>query len=1049
MTEFSSRPSARMSGGRRAAALRFGPPLVSLAALLWAAPALAQTTITGDTTAPLQTSKSGDITVNTGATIKPATAGAAVTVDSSNNVTNNGIIQYHGVDNSTAVQVLGGHTATITNSGSIISDEDNPATTDSNGITHGPFAKGTNRFGIRLTGPGDVTGGIVNNAAGVVSVNGNDSKALSIETNLVGSLNNAGAITNTGDNSFGIRVAPGAKITGDVVLAGTVSANGQNAQAVSLGDIGGKLSITATINATGYRFTTRSTSQAFLDLLKPDDLLQGGTAVTVGGNVAGGVLLDATSTTDSSGVVTTTAASLNSFSAAPALVVGAAGRSVTLGNVGTGVDAFGLEIKGNAQGFGVYDGVTATGVQVGVTGGGVVDTSGGIRVTGSVAGTSFAASATGMHLLSGAMAPVIKNEGGISGVMSSDLAGGAAKGLTIDSGGSVRALLNASSIAAQVTGQKADAIAVEDKSGTLSEIENIRTISTSRSLSDPTVAITGQDIALDLRNNTSGVHIIQTDPSAGVTPPSITGQIILGSGSDRLEFLAGTVTGDITLGAGANTLNVDGGAVVKGALTATGGTLGLSVGSGTLQVDSANKLAVTTLTLGSGSTTILTADPASSSNTELDVAGAATIASGAKIGVRLASLLDTKATYTLIHAGSLTSGTIDTSLLGQVPFLYDSSLSTNTAAGTVTATLTRKSATELALPGTTAGGYDAVIRGANADTGVRGALLAQTTRSGLVSLFNQLLPNHSGSIFDTAEATVEAFARPVDDREDARGRGFWLQETNLGLFSGGSDDDPGYKAWSFGVVGGYELPATTLGVLGVSFGLATSTIYPDNVDAQSDLHANLMEAGLYWRTSVGGFTANARVAGEYMKVSSNRILSVLGGDGLAVNRFASANWNAYGVNARAYAAYEMARGRYYFRPEAMVDYFRLMEDAYGEHGSGTGYDLEVNSRTSSRLTAFAGVAMGAVYGATRDWGPEVTLGYKGVVNQNLGVTTAKFAGGTDFFNLLPNDVGGQGGAAHIALKGENGTGAFSVDAGAETRNGLSIYDLKLAGHIQF
>ena len=38
---------------------------------------------------------------------------------------------------------------------------------------------------------------------------------------------------------------------------------------------------------------------------------------------------------------------------------------------------------------------------------------------------------------------------------------------------------------------------------------------------------------------------------------------------------------------------------------------------------------------------------------------------------------------------------------------------------------------------------------------------------------------------------------------------------------------------------------------------------------------------------------------------------------------------------------------------------------------------------------------------------------------------------------------------HLALKGENGSGAFAIEGGAETRNGLSIYDLRLAGHVQF
>ena len=76
----------------------------------------------------------------------------------------------------------------------------------------------------------------------------------------------------------------------------------------------------STITATGYRYTTRSTSTQFVQLLTADDLLQGGPALTVAGNVAGGVLLNSTSSTDTNGVVTTSAASITSFSGAPAVV---------------------------------------------------------------------------------------------------------------------------------------------------------------------------------------------------------------------------------------------------------------------------------------------------------------------------------------------------------------------------------------------------------------------------------------------------------------------------------------------------------------------------------------------------------------------------------------------------------------------------------------------------------------------------------------------------------------------------------------------------------
>jgi hypothetical protein len=112
-------------------------------------------------------------------------------------------------------------------------------------------------------------------------------------------------------------------------------------------------------------------------------------------------------------------------------------------------------------------------------------------------------------------------------------------------------------------------------------------------------------------------------------------------------------------------------------------------------------------------------------------------------------------------------------------------------------------------------------------------------------------------------------------------------------------------------------------------------------------------------------------------------------------------------------------------------------------------NLAVQSRTSSRLSAFAGVAVGALYGAQHDWGPEVLIGYKGVASNNLGMTTARFVAGGDAFSLRAADVNGSGAAAHLSLKGENGSGAFAIEGGAETRDGLSIYDLRLAGHVQF
>ncbi|HEX5263683.1 MAG TPA: autotransporter domain-containing protein, partial [Phenylobacterium sp.] len=670
MTGYFSPNAARTAGrGRRwAGILRFGPPLVSLTALIWAGQALAQTTISSETTAPLSTSTSGDITIGTGGTIKPA-SGVAVTVDSNNAVSNSGVIQFQNLDNTKDIVILGGHTGSLVNNATIQNSEDSASTTDSNGIVHGPFAKGTNRYGVQVVGPGDFTGPITNAVGGAITVTGNNSFGISVETNLNGSIGELGALTVSGTNSIGLRTT--GTVSGDVTLGGTIATSGEKVQAVSLGnDVGGALVINGAITSTGYRYTTRSTDPTFLSRLTADDLLQGGPTVTVGGSVAGGILVNSTSTTDSTGTVTTVAGSITSTGSAPALVVGGVGRDVQIGNVGTGVDAFGIEIKGSVIGSGVYDNVSSAAVQLGVANGGAVNTGGGVRVTGTVTATSFAAGATALQFNSGVTAPVLRNEGSIGAVMSSDAAGASARAVAIEAGASVPTLQNSSSITATVAGQRADSIAIVDKSGTLSEIENTRTISATRTFTDVTQQVTGLAIAMDLSHNTSGVHIIQTDVSSGATPPSIVGSVLLGSGADRVEILGGTLTGDLDLAGGANSLTVDGGATVKGALTAGGGTLALTVGTGTLQMNSASQLSLTGLSLGAGSTLVFTADPSLGLATKLDVAGIATIADGAKIGLRLANILQTNATYTLIRADQLSAGSIDSSLLGSVPFRY-------------------------------------------------------------------------------------------------------------------------------------------------------------------------------------------------------------------------------------------------------------------------------------------------------------------------------------------------------------------------------------------
>jgi hypothetical protein len=764
--------------------------------------------------------------------------------------------------------------------------------------------------------------------------------------------------------------------------------------------------------------------------------------------VGGGVLVDETTSTDSTGAVTVAEGSISSAAAAPALVIGSTARNITLGNVGTDTDAYGLEIKGSVSGAGVYDHVSATAIQLGLPGGGTVNTTGGIHIVGTVSASAYAASATAMQLGS-VIAPVFRNEGSITAQMNSDAAGQTATAITIGAGSNINTFQNASTIVASVVGQTANLVGIVDHSGTISEFENIGVISTGRTLATNGTAITGTNTAIDFSANTTGVHLLQDSPTGNTLTPAIAGSVSLGSGSDRVEILAGSLAGDLHLGAGANSLDIENGATVKGDLDANGGTLALTVGTGALTINNASVLNMPSLSLGASSVLVVTADPVLNQATTMNVAGTANIATGATIGVRLSSILPGSATYTLIQAGTLSSGVLDSNLLGVSPFLYNTALATNASAGTVSATLTRKTAAQLGISTNTASAYEPVIANIGKDTGLEGALLAQTTQAGFLSLYNQLLPNHQAAVFNTYAASVTAFNKPLDDRQDPVGGGFWMQEANTGLFQNGSDNDPGYKAWSFGVVAGYEVPRTPLGILGVTFGASTNEIYQDDTASGEDLHSGLFDAGVYWRITKGGFSANARIGADYMKVSSTRVIDVLGGDGLAVSRTATGDWSAVGFNAHAMASYEGHFGRYYVRPQATVDYMRLAEGSYTENGGGDGMDLAVASRTSSRLSAFAGVAVGALYGPDKSWGPEALVGYRTVAAENLGVTSARFVGGGDSFDLRSDDISGSGAAVHLSLRGENGSGGFAVETGAESRDGLNIYDLRVIGHVQF
>ncbi|MBV9528420.1 MAG: autotransporter domain-containing protein, partial [Sphingomonas sp.] len=495
--------------------------LGALAAVL-ATPAAADQTISTAVTTPVATNGQ-DITITSTGSVKPS-SGAAVTINSSNSVTNQGAIAISGANNSTGILADTNLTGIISNTGTITIDETYaPSDTNGDGVPDGPFAQGTNRFGIHVLPGGTFTGAV--NIGGDIKVKGNHSAAVAIDSTLAGSLTmTKGTVSVLGDNSVGIRTS---NVTGNVQLInGAVAAQGANSIGVDIaGDVGGSVSIQNAVSATGY---SAATAPADTSKLGADNLLQGGPAVAISGNVAHGIIFDAAPTAsttntdvDGDGIPDASegTAAINSYGSAPAVLIGSATADTTVGVLSGSSD--GLVTKGAIGGQGVYTGVSATGIQIGGLGHNVT-IDGGMTVGGGLGALAINADATALRLGAGAHVPAVK----VTGIIQATGGGTATTGaqaISIDAGASVASITNSGSITASLNGTDGTATAIVDRSGTVGLIQNSGTITVTNA---STLGDNG--IAIDLRANSTGATVQQIAGASGSPAPSISGNILFG-----------------------------------------------------------------------------------------------------------------------------------------------------------------------------------------------------------------------------------------------------------------------------------------------------------------------------------------------------------------------------------------------------------------------------------------------------------------------------------------------------------------------------------------
>jgi hypothetical protein len=1037
---------------------------------LAAAPAAAETKIATATTAPVRTStvKAGtpdDILITSAGSITTGSP-VAVTIDSDNKVTNQGAISIGSVNGATGILANAGVSGGITNSGKITVDESyTPTDSDKDGDLDGPFAVGNNRFGIRTLGA--FTGNIVN--SGTILVEGNDSAGILLGGPLTGNFVHDGVTNVLGDHTTGVGLSD---VTGNVRLAGTITATGLGAVAVrSSGDVTGAMVLQGKIAATGYRYTTPPADPSKLDA---DDLLQGGPAVSIEGNVTGGIILAVPpkdqSTTDKDedddGIEDSKegSAAIVSYGAAPALRIGHSSDAIAIGPVaGTGTN-FGLIIDGAVLGDGLYTGVDGNAVQIGGLGG-TVSIANGIGISGTVQAKSLDRAATAIRLGAGATTPELRNSGNIVAT-SGATASASATAVRVDAGASLPILRNSGEIRASVGSADGNAVAIVDHSGTLGLIENSGSI-----VAQGASATSNRNVAIDLSANSSGAIARQTVVASTFTAPSIIGDIRFGSGNDLLDVADGKQTGNVSFGLGDNRYNLSGDAVAHGnlsfgadadtvALSGTssltgnidfgggadimmlGGTsvfsgqlsnsagLDVAVAGGSFNV--AKPATISSLSVTNGGTIGVMLDKTPGASSSLTVSGTASFDTGSKLQLSVANVAQAEGTFTVISAGSLVGGNNLTSATDLLPFLYKGTI--GVSGNQIDVTVARKSASELGLNASESAAYSAIYTALGADDAIGDSFLAIREGQTFRSTLQQMLPDHAGGSFEAVTAGDRTIARmladPVSPYKEQGGIRYWIDQVAWAS-SKSIGSTAGFKVGGWGVNGGAEV-RTPIGGLGASI----SYLWGDDRDRATANGVDTQQFGIaaHWRVQKGGFQAVARTGWTHIGFDGTRSFSS-DATGTLVQRTMDSDWNGKLFSASGHVSQQLWAGSFYARPAASIEYYRLREGSHQEHGGGEALDLTVDSRTSDELAVNGLLAVGAEFGPQRQdegyFAVEIEGGRRQILNGKLGSTVARFGDGTPF-TLVPEER--QNGWVG-RLRGLVGSSSFRIsgEVGAEER----------------
>jgi uncharacterized protein with beta-barrel porin domain len=712
---------------------------------------------------------------------------------------------------------------------------------------------------------------------------------------------------------------------------------------------------------------------------------------------------------------------------------------------------YGFMNRGAISANGLNKGFATTAVRIAGSADGTHTTTidGGIFNGGTIATSAFDAGAVGLSLGAGLSTPQLVNSGSITTAVTSRL-NVVGTAVQIDAGASVPAVINSGAIISNHIGFDGDAVAFRDLSGSVTSFTNSSRVSagfTDDDTTDTVTSGTGKAIGIDLSHNTTGVTLTQQDT---IDNARIFGSVMFGSGSDRFNLSSGQVFGDVDFGAGADTFNIDsatltgaasfsgsnasvaltnastmtgnlslggavstlslsGGSTYDGAITraASGGSLAIAVNNSTLNNRGTSTLNVDSFSATNGSNIgfVINNARATSGLPIFNVLGAATIAADTVFTPIFEDFTNQTFTLQVLNAGTLNlSGAAATMLNAQRPFIYDISLAQNGNA--LELSMRVKTAAELGLNRRSSGAYTSVLELLEADPTVGAAFTSITAGNVFNRAFSDILPAQDGAVAQVlatnANAAFGATARRLDlvtDRPNSPGSA-WIEE--FGVYHDGKADADtlGVTGGGYGVAGGLDLIHAGDYVLGV-YGSLDSIKLEENGRTSAPVSVSDTSIGAYGGWKAGHFAINGTAAAGFLKFDSSRSIVVN-----TLTDTTHAGWDAHSFNGAVRATYTIPIGFAQIKPYVSADYLGLWQDGYKEAATATtatGLALTASSAESHLATAAIGASLAAEFGSdeTLRIRPELSLGYRDVIDWTDKSARLTFAGGGSAFSLSP------------------------------------------------